>query len=99
MAGKKQLAPVPLHGGSEQSFSEAIREGDRLDELKAMLRVLSGHIDSENTLARDLAALMRQAREISKEIEELEAKRAAEAEEDLGVVIDISDEGFDYSAL
>ena len=99
MAGKKQLAPVPLHKASEQTLGDAIRSGDRLDELRAMLRVLSGHIDSENTLARDLAALMRQAREISKEIEELEAKRAAEAEEDLGVVVDISDEGFDYSAI
>jgi len=99
MAGKRQLSPVPLHKASEQTFGDAIRSGDRLDELRAMLRVLSGHIDSENTLARDLAPLMRQAREISKEIEELEAKRAAEAEEDLGVVVDISDEGFDYSAI
>lgn len=99
MAGKKQLEPVPLRSVGEQSFSDAIRDGDRLDELRAMLRVLSAHIDSENTLARDLAALMRQAREISKEIEELEAKQAAEEEEELGVVIDISDEGFDYSEI
>ena len=41
-----------------------------------MRRVLAGHIDSENTLARDLAPLMRQAREISKEIEDLEAIEA-----------------------
>lgn len=99
MVGKKQLAPVPLHKETEKTFSDAIREGDRLDELKAMLRVLSGHIDSENTLARDLAALMRQAREISKEIEDLEAKRAVEAEEELGVVVEISDGKFDYSAI
>lgn len=77
MAGKKQLPPVRAVGDSEkappQSYSEASVRGTRLDELKAMRRVLAAHIDSENTLARDLAPLMRQAREISKEIEELEA--------------------------
>src|SRR5690625_2413777 len=99
MAGKRQLSPVPLHKACEQTFGDAIRSGDRRDELRAMLRVLRGRMDSEDTLARGLAPLMRQAREISKEIEELEAKRAAEAEEDLGVVVDISDEGFDYSAI
>lgn len=46
-----------------------------------MLRVLGSHIDSENTLARDLAPLMRQAREISKEVEELEAIEAEQAKD------------------
>lgn len=76
MAGKKQLPPVRAVGDSEkappQSYSEASARGTRLDELKAMRRVLAAHIDSENTLARDLAPLMRQAREISREIESLE---------------------------
>lgn len=75
MAGKKQLPPVRPVGSDEtappQSYSDAAERGERVDELKAMRRVLAAHIDSENTLARDLAPLMRQAREISKEIEEL----------------------------
>lgn len=99
MAGKKQLPPVPLRKRGGETFTDAVREGDRLAELRAMLRVLAGHIDSENTLARDLAPLMRQAREISKEIEELEEKQAAESGEDLGVVVAISDGKFDYSAI
>ena len=73
MAGKKQLRPVkPGEKAPPQSFSESIERGSRLDELRAMRRVLAAHIDSENTLARDLAPLMRQAREISSEIESLE---------------------------
>ena len=78
MAGKKQLPPVRPVGPDEsappQSYSDAAERGERVDELKAMRRVLAAHIDSENTLARDLAPLMRQAREISEEIEELESK-------------------------
>lgn len=78
MAGKKQLPPVRVVGPDEKAppvtMSGAISAGTRLDELRAMLRVLAAHIDSENTLARDLAPLMRQAREISKEIEALEAE-------------------------
>lgn len=73
---------------SPLSYSDAAARGSRLDELKAMRRVLAAHIDSENTLARDLAALMRQAREISKEIEDLEAK---ESELDVEAVDDVAD--------
>lgn len=74
--GSKQLPPVRIATETDaaiNSVSGAFLSGTRLDELRAMYRVLAAHIDSENTLARDLAALMRQAREISKEIEELEA--------------------------
>lgn len=53
-----------------------------------MRRVLAAHIDNENTLARDLAPLMRQAREISKEIEALEA---IEEEYEAEVVSDVTD--------
>lgn len=66
-------APVFTVGG-------AFNEGTRLDELRAMYRVLAAHIDSGETLARDLSPLMRQAREISVEIEELEAMAASAAE-------------------
>ena len=83
MAGKKQLPPVRVVQDDEKAapatFSDAISRGTRLDELKSMLRVLGAHIDNENTLARDLAPLMRQAREISKEVESLEALEAEQA--------------------
>lgn len=80
MAGKKQLRPVrPDERPEPVSMSGAIERGTRLDELKAMRRVLAAHIDSENTLARDLAPLMRQAREISSEIESLTAQEAERA--------------------
>lgn len=77
MAGKKQLPPVKIvQEGDSVPPSTVSSSVTRLDELRAMRRVLAGHIDSENTLARDLAPLMRQAREISKEIEDLEAIEA-----------------------
>lgn len=80
MAGKKQLPPVRVvQVGEEappQSYSEAAARGTRLDELRAMRRVLGAHIDSDAILARDLVAAMRQAREISVEIEKLEALEA-----------------------
>lgn len=80
MAGKKQLPPVRILSDGEaappQSYSEAAARGTRLDELRAMRRVLAAHIDNPDTLARDLAALMRQAREISVEVEDLEAVEA-----------------------
>lgn len=73
MAGKKQLRPVePDERAAPSTVTGAAERGNRLDELKAMRRVLAAHIDSENTLARDLAPLMRQAREISREIESME---------------------------
>jgi hypothetical protein len=75
MAGKKQLRPVaPDERAAPVTVSGAAATGTRLDELKAMRRVLAAHIDSDQTLARDLAPLMRQAREISKEIESLETQ-------------------------
>lgn len=80
MAGKKQLPSVRIATDDDvavSTVSGAFNSGTRLDELRAMYRVLAAHIDSENTLARDLAALMRQAREISKEIEEMETVESA----------------------
>lgn len=64
MAGKRQLPPVDI-------APEPVEE-TRLERLRGMRRVLEGHIHSENTLARDLSPLIRQAREISKEIADLE---------------------------
>lgn len=76
MAGKKQLPPVrlatPDDAVPQKSLSESIESGTRLDELKAQRRILVAHIESENALTRDIPPLMRQMREISKEIESLE---------------------------
>ena len=78
MAGKKQLPPVRIVGPSDEpaeplSLSSAFVRGSRLNELMAKRRILISHIENENTLARDLAALMRQDNELSRQIEELEA--------------------------
>ena len=72
MAGKKQLPPVRLVSPGDEPDAAT-----HLDNLRAMQAVLKAHIHNENTLARDLSPLVRQAREISREIEELEEKAAA----------------------
>ncbi|MFW0112125.1 hypothetical protein [Rothia sp. P5766] len=73
MAGKKQLEPLDLAARPVAgSVTEAAETGSRLDSLKALRSVVTRHIDSENTLARDLAALSRQYLLLSKEIQELE---------------------------
>jgi hypothetical protein len=65
MAGRKQLRPV------EPDERAPVVES-RLDKMRAQRSVLDAHIYNENTLARDLAALIRQAREMDKEIESME---------------------------
>lgn len=101
MAGKKQLPPVRLATAEDapappMSLSQAVERGTRLDELKAMRRILISHMENENTLARDLAALTRQVREISKEIEELEMADKPDA---LGEAAGTGDERFDPKAV
>lgn len=87
MAGKRQLPPVYAFEDDERSpkgegpiaplsLRQAIDSGSRLDELKAMRLILVTHMEHENTLARDLASLTRQLREISKEIQGLEVQEA-----------------------
>ncbi len=83
MAGKKQLPPVRVATTDDipappKSLTEAIESGDRLDELKAMRRILVAHMESENALTRDVPPLVRQVRELSKEIESLELRAAEE---------------------
>lgn len=66
---------------------EAAEQGSELDQLMAMRRKIAGALDSDNTLARDLASLSKRMMEISKEIEELraaESERARDAEIDSG---------------
>jgi len=101
MAGKKQLPPVRIATEADVpvaplSLSEAISSGTRLDELRALRVILAAHISDENTLARDLAALSRQLREVSKEIEELELADTPDA---LGRAADTGDEKFDPRAV
>ena len=55
----------------------------RLDELKALRYVLAVRIDDERTSARDLAALCRQLREVSVEVEELSAAEAQASAHDV----------------
>lgn len=68
MAGKKQLAPVTI--------APSDSEESRLDRLRGIRRVLEAHIFSPDTLARDLSPLVRQARDINREIDELESEQA-----------------------
>lgn len=77
MAGRKQLAPVsPILDPSNADPGTVSAASTRLNELRAMRRVLATRIDHPDTLARDLAALVRQLRDISKEIEDLEPVEA-----------------------
>lgn len=84
MAGKKQLPPVrfaddgdePRPPAEPMTLLEAIASGSRLDILKAQRLILAGHERNGDTLARDVAAIMRQSREMDKEIEALEAQEA-----------------------
>lgn len=96
MAGKKQLPPVRIATEEDRpappmSLRAAAEHGTRLDELKAMRLILVTHMENENTLARDLAALTRQVREISKEIESLSPSLE---KDDLGKAADTDDEVF-----
>lgn len=78
MPKPKQLPPVEVDFEGEATLSEAIEKtGNRLGELRSLRQILAGHLDSPNTLARDISALARQYRDVSKDIEELEAQQAA----------------------
>lgn len=73
MAGKRQLPPVWDDSDDGAAVSGGSTGADsRLDRLVAMRDVMTRHVDNPNTLARDLAALVRQIREVDREIEELE---------------------------
>ena len=77
MAGKKQLQPVPpIIDPGEAEVGTVSAATSRLDELKALRRVLATRIDHPETQARDLAAMVRQLRDISKDIEEIESEYA-----------------------
>ena len=101
MAARKHLKAVDEHGDPdmpelELSVLEAAESGDRLAELRAMRRVISRHIDSTDTLARDLAALTRRQMEISREIESLRNETEGDA---LGKAADSPDETFNPASV
>lgn len=101
MAARKHLKAVdeseaPIMPAGDLSVSAAAESGDRLEELRAMRRVISRHIDSPETLARDLAALTRRQMEISREIEALRNETEGDA---LGKAADSPDETFNPAAV
>lgn len=101
MAGKKQLPPVRIATEDDVpvaplSLAEAIVSGTRLDELKALRRIVSAHIEHPNTLAREIASLVNRQMVISKEIEELSLADEPDA---LGKAADTGDERFDPRAV
>lgn len=106
MAEKKPLYALPdpddspIHTEPEQGFpmsvSEAAESGNRLQELIAMRRVIARHVDSDLTLARDLAALTRRQMEISREIESLRMESEGDA---IGDAADSPDESFDPKTI
>ena len=98
-AARKHLKAVEESmgvGRGEISVQEAAESGDRLAELRAMRRVISRHIDSPETLARDLAALTRRQMEISREIESLMSESEGDA---IGKAADSPDETFDPASI
>ena len=101
MAGKKQLPPVRIATEDDApvpslSLAEAITRGSRLDELRALRRIVSAHIENPNTLAREIASLVTRQMVISKEIEELEL---ADSPDELGKAADTGDEKFNPRAV
>lgn len=92
MAGKRQLPPVAATEELEAtSLNVAFLSGSRVGELRAKRRILIAHIENENTLARDLAPLMRQDNELARELELLRLETEGD---DVGDATDAPDEAF-----
>lgn len=90
-----QIDPTHEHR-APMSVSDASESGSRLEELRAMRWVIARHVDSPDTLARDLAALTRRLMEISREIEILRMESEGDA---IGNAAGSPDESFDASAV
>ena len=92
MAGKRQLPAVRIAAEDDvpspaKTLGQAFRDKDRLQELEAKRRILIAHIENENTLARDLNALMRQDDELSRQVAE---ERAIQAEAHARGLLEVS---------
>ena len=72
----REAPPQPTVG----PITEAFEKGDELSELEAMYRRLALQMDNTETHARDLASMMRQARELRADINKLREEAAAGAE-------------------
>jgi hypothetical protein len=55
---------------------DAAERGSRLDELKAMRRVIARRLDDDSIGGRDLASLTKRLSDMSKDIEDLEVQEA-----------------------
>ena len=80
----------------QMTVSEAAASGDRLAELVAMRTVIARAIDSEKTLARDLASLSKRLVDIGREIEEIKAESESD---EIGEAADSPDESFDPKTI
>lgn len=69
---------------------------NRLDELRALKRILAERIDDPATSARDLAPLVRIQREVSIEVEDLSA---VASDGKAGVLIDTSDASWQLHSI
>lgn len=78
------------------TVEQAADTGDHVAELVAMRRVAARRIDDPNTAGPALAALIRQYRDLSKEIHDLQG---AEEGDELDQAADSPDEAFDPTAV
>ena len=100
MAGMKQLPSVRFATSGDKpsapmSLADAIERGSRLDELRAMRRIVSAHLSNPDTLARDISSLANRQMAISAEIEQL----TPSVKDDLGKAADTDDEKFNPRAV
>lgn len=87
MATKRQSAlravgedEKPPPAKAIKSVLEAANDGSRLDVLVQMRTVIAKALDSEKTLARDLASLSKRLMEIEADIAALKRQQSEEAE-------------------
>lgn len=71
---------------SFESVSAAAENGSYLDQLRAMWRVIAAAIDAPTTPPYALSSLIRLGADLSREIEEIEARGVSEAEASLAIV-------------
>jgi hypothetical protein len=91
VVGKDESAPLPER---VKSVTEAASSGTVRELLVAMRDRVAIAVEDPNTQARDLAALTRRLREISRDIESIDSKDAGDAES-----VDVTDEEFDAAAV
>ena len=96
MADYGERKPVAFN--HNETISEAIKAGERIRELKALRNVLAAHLDNTYTPASAVATLSRQYRDLSEEIERLEAQQDEKSNGE-ATVTDISDADWTLHAI